>query len=162
MTEIQHRELAPVIDAMRAKIKSHPTIKRIFKDYGADLEEIDLIPICFAELDVSARTEKGIIYLNIHLLDDGNVLDDVHYLVHEITHYLQQCCSDGPTKGSTDDNYLYNNEEVEGFQNQVEYIADTHTPETAEKYVDQVLDHHGLKAKEREDRKQKLLELAED
>lgn len=148
--------LAKAID----KIREDETVINMFKDYKVDLEELDLIPIAFGDLDVSAKTDHGIIYLNYQLLDDG-FADDVHYLVHEITHYLQQTTGSQPTQGSTDDTYLDNENEQEGFQNQTEYISREDGEEAAEEYVEQVLDHHDVTDnKERKSRKDELLSIA--
>lgn len=155
LTGIDQKKLRPKIDEIRSLIKKHPVVQEMFRDHGVDLDEIDLIPMCFAKLPVSARTEHGIIYFNIKLLEDGFDNDD-HYMVHEITHFLQQTTGDKPTKGSDADNYLDNPAEVEGFQNQTEYLADTRSKEEAEKYVDQVLDHHEMDGKEREDKEEEL------
>jgi hypothetical protein len=157
---ISHDELKSVIDRVRARIKDHDVVKSMFDEYDVDIDEVDLVPMCFAELDVSARTDHGIIYFNINLLNDGFENDD-HYLVHELTHYLQQTTGDKPTKGSDDGNYLDNKEEVEGFQNQTKFLADTRDEDEAETYVEQVLDHHDVHDdKERRRRRRELLQLA--
>lgn len=138
-------------------LKKDSTVKDMFKEYQVDIREIDLIPICFVEkLEVSARTEHGIIYLNKKLLPDF-LNKNLHYLVHEITHFLQQTTGNSPTKGSTEDNYLENEYEQEGFQNQTKYISDQKSPEKAEKYVQKVMDHHKIPEKEREDLEDDLL-----
>lgn len=161
LSNIPHKELSPIIDKIRAQVKQHPVTQRMFKEYGVDLDEIDLVPMAFANLDVSARTDHAIIYLNIGLLDNDNFKNDDHYLVHELTHYLQQTTGNKPTKGADSGNYLDNNEEIEGFQNQTEYLADTKGDEAAEQYVDGLLDHHDVSdKKERDKRKEKLLEFA--
>jgi len=151
-----------IIQALKDKIRDHETVKDMFKEHGVDLSEIDLIPMAFDEdLDVSARTDHGIIYLNAKLLKDDKISTDDHYLVHEITHFLQQTCGDKPTTGGgSGEDYVTNKYEVEGFQNQTEYISDEYGDEAAEKYVDRVLDHHNLRGKKREDRKDVLLQLA--
>lgn len=153
-------KLRKMIDDLREKIKAHPVVKNIFKEYGLDESEIDLIPMAFADLEVSARTDHGIIYLNYKLLQDGSILNNDHYLIHEITHFVQQSSGDKPTQGSDDGNYLDNKFEQEGFQNQTEYISDTRGDEVAEAYIDKVLDHHDIKGLERKKRKQQLLQLA--
>lgn len=159
-TGIDHKKLRPIIEKVREKIKNHPVIKKMFNDYDVDLEELDLVPMCFANLNVSARTDHCTIYFNIKLLDDGFEEDD-HYMVHELQHFLQQSTGKSPTKGSDSGDYLDNKEEIEGFQRQVEYLSETRDEDKAEEYVDQVLDHHKVyDDDEREERKNKLLELA--
>lgn len=155
------RELE-IIAKIKQKIKNHPVVIQMFKDYGIDIDELDLFPICFADIDVSAKTDHGVIFINKKHLEDGDPIDkDDHYLVHEITHVLQQTCGDKPTKGANDGDYLANKYEQEGFQNQSEYIADTRSPEKAEDYIDHVLDYHDVDDKKlREKRKDQLLNIA--
>ncbi len=144
-TGIPQKKLRASIDKVRAKIKSHPVIKKMFEEYGVDIDELDLVPMCFAEIDVSARTDHGIIYYNIELLDSEDGFDDDdHYVTHEVTHFLQQTTGTKPTKGAEDGEYLDNEYEIEGFQNQVEFMADTQSDDAAEDYIDQVLDHHEI------------------
>lgn len=147
-----------LINKLKAEVKNNDVIKNLFKEYDLDTDEIDLVPMCFKDLSVSARTEHGIIYLNTNLLEDPDNIS--HYIAHELTHFCQQTTGEGPTKGSNDQNYLKNPYEVEGFQMQTEFISDTKGDEAAEEYVDKVIDHHGLKGKEREERKKDLLQLA--
>lgn len=141
------------------KIKKSDSIKDLFKEYDVSLDEIDLIPICFKkDLEVSARTEHAIIYLNDKL---AKTIEELcPYLIHEITHYCQQTTGDKPTKGSNDDNYLDNPAEKEGFQNQTKYISETDGEDKAEKYIEKVLNHHNIPEREMKTRKKQLLNIA--
>jgi len=159
MTKPSKKEQLQIINALKDKIKDSDVVKDMFKDYGIDVAELDLVPVCFSDLDVSARTAHGCIYLNNKLLD--NLMENDHYLVHELSHYLQQTSGDGPTQGADDGDYLSNPYEQEGFQNQTEYISDQHGDQAAEKYIDKVLDHHDVPNDEKEDKKDDLLALAE-
>lgn len=152
------KERLDLIDSVRQKLKKSETVQKLFKDFGVDLSEIDLIPICFKNIDVSARTEHAIIYLNTALLEKPGQID--HYLTHEINHFLQQTTGNKPTQGSTEDDYLDNPYEIEGFQNQTKYISETRGDEAAEEYINKVLQHHHVPSKEKEERKNQLLELA--
>jgi hypothetical protein len=114
----------------------------------------------FSDLDVSAKTVKGVVYLNYKLLCDGDFYKDYGYLTHEYTHALQQCTGKGPTKGSDDGEYLDNKYEVEGFQNQVEYMANEFGEDEAEDYVDNLLEHHEItNKKEKAKKKDQLMSL---
>ena len=157
---INHKKLRPLIERVRQRVKKHPTIKKMFEEHGISLDEIDLIPMCFAHIDVSARTDHGIIYFGMKLLDDGDFDNDDHYLVHEITHFLQQTTGNKPTQGADDGEYLDNPAEMEGFQNQSEYISDTRSDEEADKYINRVLDHHDYNGKERKEKRKELLRQA--
>jgi len=158
---MSHQEHLDLINKILSKIKSTETIQDLFKKHDMDLELIQYIPICFSEtLDVSARTEKGIIHLNSELLDDPESIE--HYLAHEITHVLQQTCGDKPTTGAADDkSYLDNQYEQEGFQEQTKYLSETKGDEAAVSYINDVLDYHEIDGKkERDKRKKQLLQLA--
>lgn len=146
-----------LIQKIKDRIKNNQTVKEVFDKYDIDVSEIDLVPVCFADVDVSARTNHGVIYLSRNLLDKPESID--HYFCHELVHFLQQTSGDGPTKGSTDDTYLDNKYEQEGFQNQTKYISETRSNDAAEAYTNQVLDHHDVEGKERQDKKKKLLRL---
>jgi hypothetical protein len=89
--------------------------------YKISKDELAYVPICFAKIPVSARTDHGIIYINVDLFNDGDIENDDHYIAHEMTHYMQQTTGTKPTPGSTEDNYLDNPTEQEGFQNQTRY-----------------------------------------
>jgi hypothetical protein len=159
--QIPKAELLEIINKMKGHIRDHEVVSDMFDEYGVDLDELDLIPMAFADLDVSARTDHGVIYLNYRLLEDGDWRDDDHYLVHEITHFLQQTTGTKPTQGANDGDYLENKFEQEGFQNQTEYISDTKGDKEAEEYVEQVLDHHDVQdPKERQQKRKDLLNLA--
>ena len=148
------KNLLKQIQVAKDRIKNSDVIKKLFKEYDIDINEIDLVPVCFKDLDVSARTSHGCIYLNTNLIDT----DFTHYLVHELSHIAQQTTGSKPTKGSNDDDYLDNKDEQEGFQNQTEYIAEEHGARAAEKYIEKVLDHHNVEEdEERAEKKKKLL-----
>lgn len=147
-----------LLDKVKQKIKKSKTIQKMFKDENLSLDIIDLVPMCFSDLEVSARTQHGIIYFNKQLINKPEEID--HYMVHELTHVLQQCFSDGPTQGSNDSNYLDNPYEQEGFQNQTKFLSETEGKETAEDYIDRVLDHHKVPKKEKEDKKDELLVIS--
>ena len=155
-----HKENLKTIDRVKDKVKKSKVYADLCEEYGVELEYIDLIPMAFNDLEVSARTDKGCIYFNEEMLDDGNFEKDDHYLIHEMVHHFQQCFGNGPTKGSTPDNYLDNECEQEGFQAQTEYLSETRDDGAAEKYVQKVMDHHDIPKKERKERRKDLLNLA--
>lgn len=141
-------------------LKSDEVVIKMFQENDLDIDEIFYIPICFVDdLDVSARTEHGIIYLNSKLKE--NFEENIHYLPHEITHFIQQTTGTKPTMGSTDDDYLDNKYEQEGFQNQTKYIANNHGDEKAEEYIEKVLEHHDVPEDEKDERKKDLLATAQ-
>jgi hypothetical protein len=170
---IDHKKLAPILETLKKRVFSSDVVKDMFDKYGIDEGELNLIPFCWAKIPVSGRTDHGIIYINVDLLDDflnGNegiadIVKEVdHYLAHEITHFAQQTTGDKPTPGSNDCNYLDNPAEQEGFRTQTKYISETQGDEQAEDYIDKVIDHHsnGDDDSRMEKRREKLLDLAMD
>jgi hypothetical protein len=158
VTSISPKVLAKMIDRAKKFLKNDKIMKQVFKDHDVDMEFMDYIPIKFGKIDVSATTSRGVITLNFKLLQDGDFFKDYGYLIHEITHYLQQCFGDKPTQGADEGSYLDNPAEQEGFQNQIKYIDHHHGEEEAEEYVESLLDHHDVHSKkEREDKKDALM-----
>jgi hypothetical protein len=165
---LPHKKLAPILEALKERVFDSDVVKDMLDEYNIDRSEIDLWPICAAKIPVSARTDHGVIYINVDLLidDNGNVREDVekndHYFPHEMTHVCQQTTGSKPTQGSTEDNYLDNPTEQEGFRNQSKYISDTQGDVGAEDYIDNVLDFHTCNKKDekkKNKRKNKLLNL---
>lgn len=143
-------QLMKLINTAKAYVKKSPVMIAAFKKYKVNLEELDNIPMFFKDIDVSARTEHGVIWLNYSLLSDGDFFKDYSYLVHESVHWLQQSTGQMPTQGSDEGEYLYNKAEQEGFKNQIKYIKSIFGKEAAEEYTDNLLDHHDVNnAKER-------------
>lgn len=162
---IPHEKLAPQLEKIKKRVFQHEVVRDLLKKYDIEESELDLVPICFAHLPVSARTDHGVIYINIDLAEDGNMEEDDHYVAHEFTHYCQQTTGDKPTPATSKKNYLDSPVEQEGFRNQTKYIADTKGKEEAKDYIEQVLDHHTHNEsddKKREKRRDKLLAIARE
>jgi hypothetical protein len=156
MTRPSHKETLPIIQEVKDKLKKSKTYQKICDEHNLDYDFIDLVPMAFADLDVSARTDKGVIYFNFKLLDDGDFLKDDHYMAHEFQHMIDQCFGDGPTQGAAEGEYLDNKFEQEGFKTQTEYLSETRGDQEAINYTLKVMDHHDVPPKSR---KQKLKEL---
>ena len=156
--KLPYKSLNRMIKKMREYLKQNEVVQAMFKEYKVDIAEIDFIPMMFGNLDVSAKTDHGIIIYNYRLLTDGDFFKDFSYGVHEMTHWLQQTTGEKATKSSDDGSYLDNPYEQEGFQNQVEYIAEQFGDGEAEKYVDDLLEHHEVDSKkEIEEKKETLM-----
>lgn len=123
------------------------------------LHIIDLVPMRLGNLNVSARTEKGIITLNQKMANDQDLEDQAHYIIHELQHFFDQCFGDQPTPGFTDDSYLDNPEEIKGFQAQTQYLSEEESPQAAQKYINKVLDHHQVYGPKREEKEKQLLKI---
>ena len=152
-----YRTLNRLITKGKTYLKADKIWQDICKEYGEEAEIIDLIPIMFGDLDVSAKTDHGVIILNYRLLTDGDFFKDYSYLIHECTHFLQQCYSKKATRSADDGDYLHNPAEQEGFQNQIEYIADHQGEDEAEEYVDDLLEHHDVDNKKEKSELEEIL-----
>lgn len=155
--KLPFKSLMRFINKGKAFIKKDKVMIKTFKEYGVDINEIDFIPTYFKDLDVSAKTDHGIVYLNYKLLTDGDFFKDFSYLIHEYTHWLQQTTGNKPTQSSDDGSYLDNPAEQEGFQNQIDFISDHFGDEEANDYVDNLLDHHDITSKDEKDDKKEIL-----
>jgi hypothetical protein len=149
--------LLKLINRAKNYLKKDKIWKKICKEYDQDPEIIDLIPTTFSTLNVSAKTNHGVVYINYKLLLDGEFFKDYSYLIHEYTHWFQQCFGDRPTKSSEDGEYLENPFEQEGFQNQLEYISHHFGDNQAEKYVDHLLEYHDVKSEKKQDELESVL-----
>lgn len=156
--KISKNDLKKIIDQGREFVKNHKTVKEKFKEYNVSVEEIDIVPIVFKDIDVSAKTERGIIYLSYDLLCDGNFEKDYSYLAHELVHFLQQTA----TEQGTDpyDDYLNNPDEQEGFGTQVKFIKEEYGDQEAKKYMDNLLEYHDVDNKDKNKIKSKIIEAA--
>jgi len=148
--------LLRIIDKAKKEIKKDKTMVRICEEYDVSIDEIDYIPTYFKDLDVSATTDHGVVYLSYNLMLDGFSKKNWSYLIHEYSHFFQQTAADKATKGSAEGEYLHNPHEQEGFANQVEFLANHFGDDEAEDYVDDLLDHHD--EDDNKDLKNKLME----
>lgn len=141
------------IEQIKSFLRSDETIQELCAKNGFNLDWIEFVPVMFGKLPVSAKTDHGIIILNENLLIKSDFAEICSYMVHEFTHYLQQCCGNKGTQSSNTGNYLENPYEQEAFQQQVSFLAENKSPEHAEEYVQELLDHHKV-----EDNKRKKTE----
>lgn len=147
-----------IIQKMRQRIKQDPEVQKKFDEYGVSLDEIDKVHIEFCDLPVSAKTKDKKIYLNRKMLEKNSDVDDpTHYLVHEMIHFLQQVT--GKTKGHKQvRDYLDKPTEESAFKSQIDYKKRHEGEEEAERYTEDLVSYHGLKGKEKEEKKEELLE----
>ena len=163
LKQIPPKRLLKLINKAKEYLKGNEVMQEMCKEFGVDIDVIDLIPVRFGDLDVSAQTRKGVVILNYKLLADGDFFKDLQYLIHEFKHYISQVYGKKPTPGADDGEYLDNPEEQEGFQWQLQYIEDQFGKDEAEDYVENLLDHHDIdNDDEREEKKDILMERVED
>lgn len=148
-----------LIKKLKKEIKKESEYIEKCKEYHKDLDFINNVEISFDDsLDVSAKTVNGEIFLNGKLFDGDDWDDQMRYVIHEIIHVMQQ--EAGKVEEKTDrDDYLDDKNEIEAFQAQLSYMSENESPEEIQKYLEQLLDHHGIKGKER---RLKIEELTED
>lgn len=155
---VPKEDLLEIIQEGKDFIKKDKTFKTMCEEYDLDVNVIDVIPMMFGDIDVSAKTNKGIIILNYNLLRDGDFFKDYSYMIHECQHYIQQCFNKQPTENKKNEDYLDNEYEKEAFQYQVEYIANNFGENEAEDYIENLLDHHDVESSDdREDKKEELM-----
>lgn len=144
---------------IKEQLKREPIVQKEFKKYERNINDVDKVSIEFdPNLDVSAKTINGKIYLNAKMLEE-DWHDYFHYAVHEVTHYLQH--TSGKCNGHGDNEkvpYLDNESEVEAFQNQLKYREKTEDKKTVNKYVKDLLDKHDVPQDERKEKKKELLD----
>lgn len=146
-----------MIYLVKQYLRCSPVVQVMFDDYRVPLSEIDSVPISFQDLDVSAKTKDEEILINRSLLEDG-FEDDIHYIVHELCHYLQQSTGDVlEYKDLSNLDYLEKPTELEAFQYQVQFMRDYYGDSEAEQYVDDLLDFHEYSGDKRKEKKTKLL-----
>ncbi len=148
-----------LINRIKSLLHKDDTFQQMCEEYDLSTSIIDNIPIMFAPLDVSARTQSGVMTLNKKLLD-GKIGDIAMYIIHEARHYLDQCYGDTATTGSDYGDYLENPFEHSAFQTQIQFIDDQFGSQEANDYTEQLLDHHDKAGKERKELKEELMEKA--
>lgn len=155
--DLKEREKDEMLEQIVNLLKQHPVVGQIFDRFDIDLEFIHEIPISFDDLDVSAKAKGGKIYINDGFLEDGNFIDDIHYIVHELTHVLQQITGNVHERGEPgEDHYLDDPAEMEAFKEQIKFIDDYKGEGEADQYVDDLLDFHEFKGKKRTKKRRQL------
>lgn len=138
-------------------LREHPQVRNLFARFNVPISRLDEIPLKFKKMDVSAKAKDGVIYLNERLAEDGDFVEDAHYILHELTHILQQISGKVDDYGDTGDlDYLDLPAEIEAFREQISFIRDYKGQKDAEKYLDDLLDFHELKGARRADKKRQL------
>lgn len=147
-----------LIETVKELLKKSPVVMAMFEEFNVPIDDIENVSIDFADLDVSAKTKNKKIYLNERFLEDGEFAEELHYIVHELTHYLQQTKGEVKHFPDLDDlDYLDKPTEIEAFQYQIQFMKDQYGDEKAKEYVDDLLEFHELSGKEAEEKKVKLL-----
>lgn len=157
--EERNEIVADIISQIKELLGDSEVVRKMFKRYGADIAEITDVDISFAPLPVSAKTKNEKIFINEDFLIDGSFIEQIHYVVHEMCHFLQQSMDD-PFDLIPLDNmkYLDMPAELEAFAFQIAFQKEFYGEEFAKDYLDGLLDFHELEGTEREE-KQNFLEV---
>lgn len=147
-----------LIDSIKHLLKDNKIVQKMFSDFGVDIDELDNMPVEFAKIKPSAKTKNGKVILNEKLLEDGDFKDDIHYIVHEAKHWLQQ-------KFSRDDKYKHDDSldyldlpaEIEAFTVQIAFMKDFYGDSYAKEYLEELLNFHQLEGKERNRKRDQLM-----
>lgn len=150
-----------LIDEMKNIVKKEKAFIDACNEYKVDVNFIDNVNISFDDdLDVSAKTINGDVFLNGKLFDGGDMCDNVRYITHESIHVIQQEL--GKVEGKTPkEDYLDDPNEQEAFQYQLQFMDDHMSEEEIQEYLEQLMDHHDVKGKERREKIKILKEKIE-
>lgn len=143
-------EKTELIEQVINLLKEQPVVKTMFDRFEIDPEYIHKIQIKFGPIDVSAKATREGITINEKFLEDGNVVDDLHYIVHELVHALQYLAGYvDKVKVLKFEHYLDNPLELQAFREQIRFIKDYKGQEQADEYLNDLLDFHGIDGEER-------------
>lgn len=147
-----------LINELKKGIKKEEEYIDKCEEYDMSINFVNDVPMSFDDnLDVSAKTINKEVFLNGKLFDKGDWVDLMRYVLHELIHVMQQ--DNGKVKGKVDkEDYLDDENEVEAFQAQLSYMSKHETPQEIQEYLENLLDHHDIKGKERKEKKEKLTE----
>lgn len=149
------QEQKKLIDKIKELVKKEKAYLDLCKEYDKDIDFVDDVNISFDDLDVSAKTVNGDVFINEKLLDKGDLVDVVRYAIHELVHTQQQ--ASGAVRETYDkEDYLDDPNEQEAFQFQIQYMEDHVSQEEIQEYLEHLLDHHGIEGKERMEKIKKL------
>jgi len=147
-----------------AEIRKHMKNSDIANEYLNEKKVgkwiFDAFPLDFDDIDVTAKTVNGTIYLSPKVME-MNFDIVMRYVIHEFIHVLQHINEerDGDKKSDKNQDYLDREDEIEAFQAQIEYDAQARGPKAVEKYVDDLLDFHEIEGKDKKEKKKTLLEV---
>lgn len=147
-----------LLSKVRAELINDSIAKDICKENDVDKDFLKGVPITFKDIDVAAKTIDSEIILNTKLIKKP--FDIVmRYVIHELVHAIQHCKANGKSsKKDKSEDYLDKKTEVEAFQQQIRYESKVNGEESAEEYVEGLLDYHGMDGKRGDKKKEELME----
>lgn len=155
--QIEEKE-QELLDKVIDLLKHSAVVSNMFERFDTPIKKIEDVPIQFADLDVSAKTKDKKIYLNNILIDDEDFTKHMHYVVHELCHFLQQLTKEVEKYQNLDDyDYLDQPTEIEAFSYQIKFIKEMGGQEAADKYLNDLLDFHDYQGEGRTRKANELL-----
>lgn len=146
-----------IIDDIKDFLRENPVVISMFGKFKIPIDQIDEVHIEFADLPVSAKTKNLHIYINTAFLADKEFSDDLHYIVHELCHYLQQYTGEYTKYDYLENlNYLQLPTELEAFIYQAQFMKDFYDEDFRNDYIEDLLDFHDYEGEER-DRMRRLI-----
>jgi hypothetical protein len=147
-----------VLSKIRKALLNDKVARKICKEKGMGEWFLTGVPIKFDKIKQSAKTVDSYIILNKSLMKKPFDIM-MRYVIHELTHSIQHVQNFRKKDKKKDKkDYLDKDTEVEAFKYQVEFDAENRGQEKAEKYVDDLLDYHKIKGKDRTDKRDELLD----
>ena len=147
-----------ILSKIRKALLNDKVAKKICKEKGVGEWFLEGVPIKFEKIKQSAKTVDSNIILNRSLAKKPFDIM-MRYVIHELTHSIQHVqASQKKKKGKDDEDYLDKETEVEAFKYQVEFDEKERGRGKAEKYVEDLLDYHKIKGKDRADKRDELLD----
>ena len=146
-----------LLSKIRASLLNDSIAKDICKENDVDETFLLGVPITFDDLDVAAKTIDSESVLNTKLI--SKPFDTMmRYVIHELVHAIQHCESNGQSsqKDKSED-YLDKETEVEAFKQQIRYESKINGEDSAEQYVDGLLEYHGVDGEEGDKKKEELM-----
>lgn len=145
---------------LKQDLKENPIVIEICHENGFDVDILDGIPISFGEAETTAETVDGKIVLNKKILHDDLTLIK-RYIVHELVHVFQHMEREGMPDPYKQYQYLERPDEQEAFQAQVAFEAEENGKDSADNYVDDLLEYHEIEEPKKVQLKEKLKEKIE-
>ena len=144
-----------LLSKLRKALLNDKVAKKICREKGVGEGFLLGVPIKFEKIKQSAKTVDSNIILNRSLTEKPFDII-MRYVIHELTHSIQHV-QVSKKKKKDDEDYLDKETEIEAFKYQVEFDENERGRGKAEKYVEDLLDYHKIKGKDREDKKDELL-----
>jgi len=155
-SEIENKH--KLLSKIRVNLRNDDMAKKLINEYNIKDWIFDAVPLDFKDINVTAKTVNGTIYLSPKIIDmDFEIV--MRYVIHEFVHVLQHISEEKSGENENDkvDDYLDREDEIEAFQHQIKYDAKHRGKKEAEKYTDELLEYHDIPDSEKEDKKKELM-----